>query len=294
MHAYRKAPWPGWSLALALSFDCYLTLFHWGFRSWLLYRGKVFGGETEAISSCSGPNPPAAGMVATAGCSRLLFPARSRHKVQLLREISPFLPHQSTQLSLGARSSQSLGSSQPLEGHPAVLVPASPDVGWKEWLWHLLSRLKFGSRMPVCYLCRTDMSLCPEPCGPDSSPCIYKTLLMCPLLLQVLDSNGITHMCTHTQALQSRGKSSCLQLIDTTTLEMKIWQPNRKEKEDQPDTSSVFSFHIPISSVTGAACRKVCSPLPSGHCCLLGVKMRKQFCLGDLLLSSCCICKAHH
>lgn len=151
--------------------------------------------------------------------------------------------------------------------------------------------------MPVCYLCRTDMSLCPEPCGPDSSLCIYKTLLMCPRLLQVLDSNGITHMYTHTQGSAEQGQI----LLPSADFHhhsgdenLTQEQLNRKEKEDQPDTSSVFPFHIPISTVTGADCRKVCSPLPPGHCCILGVKMRKHFCLGDLLLSSCFICKAHH
>lgn len=97
------------------------------------------------------------------------------------------------------------------------------------------------------------------------------------------------------RALQGRGKSCCLQLIYTT-----LWRGKsdtgaaQQEKEEQPDPSSVFSFHIPISAVTGAACRKVCSSLPSGHCCILGVKMRRHFAFGDLLLSSCYICKAHH
>lgn len=65
-----------------------------------------------------------------------------------------------THLSLGAGSTQHLGSSQlSCEGHPAALVPAFLDVRWKEWLSPLLSRLKFRSWMPVLFMQNWHVSL---------------------------------------------------------------------------------------------------------------------------------------
>lgn len=61
-----------------------------------------------------------------------------------------------------------------------------------------------------------------------------------------------------------------------------------------PVSPSYSPSQFPISAVIRAACGKVCSSAPSGHCCIPGVNTRRRFGFGDLLLSSCSICKAHH
>lgn len=79
------------------------------------------------------------------------FISQADHRAELWhREI----PLQSTHLCLGPWAHPSS-----CQGHPAVLVPASPDVAWKEWLGHWLSRLKFGSWMPVLFMQTWHVSL---------------------------------------------------------------------------------------------------------------------------------------
>lgn len=219
-----NAPWPGWSLTLALSFDCYLTLFHWGCRADCCTEGECLEEKQRLFPPAMVQIPLQQGrhlQQAAAG-----FSSQADHRAELWHSEVPLPAQQSrlqsTHLSLGATSTHPWAHPSSCQGHPAVLVPASPDVAWKEWLGHWLSRLKFGSEC-LCYLCRPDMSLCPEPCGPDSSPCIYKTLLMCTLLLQVLDSNGITHMCTHTQGSAGQGQILLPSADLHHTLERKIW-----------------------------------------------------------------------
>lgn len=236
-------------------------------------------------------------MVPTAGCSRLLFPARSWHKAQW--DPTPISIRarwlQDTNLSLGATSTQSLGSSQLLEGHPAVLVPASPELGWKEWLWHLLSRLKFGRRVPVLFMQDWHVSLS-WAMRPRFQPWYLQNITHVPA---PPSGPWFQRDYSHEQPYPGLCRAGANPAaFSWFTPPLWRWKSDtgaaQQEKEDQPDASSVFSFHIPISTVTGAPCRRVCSPLPSGHCCTLGVKMRKNFGFGDLLLSSCYICKAHH
>lgn len=95
------------------------------------------------------------------------------------------------------------------------------------------------------------MSLCPEPCGPDSSPGIYKTLLMCLLLLQVLDSNGIIHTSSHTQGSAEQGQI----LLPSADLHhhsgdenLTQGQLNRKRKINlMPPLYSPSTFPSPLS-----------------------------------------------
>lgn len=131
---------------------------------------------------------------------------------------------------------------------------------------------------------------------------------MCALLFQVLDSNGITHMCTHTAAVRlsaahiSAGQGQILLLSADLHhhAKDKNLKPERlsgkrkiRSKPDSPPLPhSPCSF--PTSVVTRAACRKVCSFGSLEHCCTPGVKMRKHFDFGDLWPSSCRIRGAHH
>lgn len=174
----------------------------------------------------------------------------SKHSSCTVRSHS--LPHQSlqgTHLSLGASSIQSLGSSQLLQRSP--LCPGPCFVGWKEWLWHLLSRLKFGSRMPVLFMQNWHVSL---------SWAMWPRFQ--PLYLQ-----NITHVRTplsspwfqrdyshvHTYPGPCRAGAN-LAAFSWFTPPLWRWKSDtgaaQQEKEVQSDTSSVFSFHIAISTVT--------------------------------------------
>lgn len=245
-----NAPWPGWSLTLALPFDCHLALFHWGFRRWLLYRGKVFAGETEAVSSCYGPDSPAAGMVPTAGCSRLLLPVRSRHKAQPLHSEIPF-PAPSGQLAaehpplLGARSTQSPGSSQLLRRSPCCPAPASRDLGWKEWLWHLLSRLKFGSRVPVLFMQNWHVSLS-WAMWPRFQPLYLQNITHVPAPpASPWFQRDYSHVHAYPGLCRAEANPAAFSWF---TAPLWRWKSDtgaaQQEKENQPDTSSVFFFRL--------------------------------------------------
>lgn len=128
---------------------------------------------------------------------------------------------------------------------------------------------------------------------------------MCALLFQVLDSNGITHMCRHTATVRLiAARLSAKQgqiLLLSADLHQYAGDTNLKrerlagKKKDQPETcfSSLLSFHVSHVRCHRGSLRE--GPLLStaGRCCILGVKMRRHFVFGDLLLSSCYICQAH-
>lgn len=131
---------------------------------------------------------------------------------------------------------------------------------------------------------------------------------MCALLFQVLDSNGITHMCTLTVTVRliAAHVSAEQGQILLLSADLHQYAGDKHLKQEwfagkwkinlilisPPPPYSLSTF--PISIAIKAACGKVCSFVSSGHCSILGVKMRRHFDFGDLLLSSCCICKAHH
>lgn len=177
---------------------------------------------------------------------------------------------------LGASST--LGSPQLLPRSPCCPGPAARDVGWKQWLWHLLSRLKFGSRVPVLFMQNWHVSLS-WAMWPRFQPLYLQNITHVPAPpASPWFQRDYSHVHAYPGLCRAGANPAAFSWF---TQPLWRWKSDtgaaQQEKENQPDTSSVFFFHIPLSTVTGAACRRVCSPLPPGHCCILGVKMRKHF-----------------
>lgn len=295
-----NAPWPGWSVALALSFYFFLTLFHWGFKRWLLHRGKVPGGETEAISSCCGPHSPAAGL------QQALLPRKPQHKTwHSLSCTARF--HALPQLSLQRWAFGALST----WAHP-WLRRWPPAQSWLSWKWvgkgdfrpaKQVVVLKLDACVIYAELTRlfvlSRVAQIPALVSTKHYSCArssFKSLI--PMVL--LTCARIPRLCAWVPLTSLQGQILLLSADLHHYARDKNLKPERLSGERKislkPDDSPPLPHSprtFPTSVASRAARGKLCSFGSPEHCRTPGVKMRRHFDFGDLWPSSCCIRGAH-